>query len=201
MAATRPVDVLEAYNRAKKGPKVAEKTWDYEVIPTAAAALKAKYKLDFGKQMIPTDKSTMNNLFQAGVDMLVENGIHNCDTGRVIKVTEAEVMEGIKRAPKELTLGCNKDAVRMVPRKGNSSSKPIIQGGPTGAPVSEDIFIQMFQSFAQESIVDTIVNGVMATFEGNDVKTNTPWEIKATLGEIRAIKEATRRAGRPGMGI
>lgn len=201
MAVNRPVDVLEAYNRSKKGPKVPEKDWDYQVIPTNAAAMKAKYKLDFGKQIIPTDKATINNLFLAGMEMLVETGMYNCDTGRVIKVTEEEVKEGIKRAPKRLVYGSNRDAVEFVPRKGNSSVKPIIQGGPTGAPVSEDIFIQLFQSYAQEAIVDTIVSGVMATFEGNDVKTNTPHEIKATLAEIRAIREATRRAGRPGMAI
>lgn len=201
MAANRPVDVLEAYNRSKKGPKVAEKDWDYQVIPTNAAAMKEKYKLDFGKQIIPTDKATINNLFLAGMEMLVETGMYNCDTGRVIKVTEEEVKEGIKRAPKRLVYGSNRDSVEFVPRKGNSSAKPIIQGGPTGAPVSEDIFIQLFQSYAQEAIVDTIVSGVMATFEGNEVKTNTPHEIKATLAEIRAIREATRRAGRPGMAI
>jgi len=201
MAAKRFLDVLEAFNRAKKGPKVPEKDWDYNIIPTNAAALKEKYKLNFGRQIIPTDKATINNLFLAGLEMLVETGVYNCDTGRVIKVTEEEVKEGIKRAPKRLTMGSNRDSVQLAPRKGNASVKPIIQGGPTGAPVSEDVFIPLFQSYAQEAIVDTIVSGVMATCEGVEVKTKTPWEIKATLAEVRAIREATARAGRPGMSI
>ncbi|KAF5066735.1 Monomethylamine methyltransferase MtmB [anaerobic digester metagenome] len=201
MASKRFVDVLEAYNRSKKGQKVGEKDWDYSIIPTNAAALKAKYKLDFGKEIIPTDKATIKNLYLAGMEMLVTTGIYNCDTGRVIKVTEEEVKEGIKRAPKRLLLGSHRDSKEFVPRKGNASAKPVIQGGPTGAPVSEDVFIQLFQSYAQEPIVDTIVSGVMASCEGVEVKTKTPWEIKATLAEIRAIREACTRAGRPGMGI
>ncbi len=201
MASKRFVDVLEAYNRSKKGQKVGEKDWDYSIIPTNAAALKAKYKLDFGKEIIPTDKATIKNLYLAGMEMLVTTGIYNCDTGRVIKVTEEEVKEGIKRAPKRLLLGSHRDSKEFVPRKSNASAKPVIQGGPTGAPVSEDVFIQLFQSYAQEPIVDTIVSGVMASCEGVEVKTKTPWEIKATLAEIRAIREACTRAGRPGMGI
>ena len=57
------------------------------------------------------------------------------------------------------------------------------------------------QSYAQEATVDTLVNGVMATIEGHPATTNTPWEIKATLAELRAVKEARVRANRPYMAI
>ena len=85
----------------------------------------------------------------------------------------------------------------MEPRKGNPARKPIVQGGPTGATVSEDVFLPMIQSYAQEPVVDTIVNGVMATINGIPATTNTPFEIKATLAEIRAVREACNRASRP----
>jgi methylamine--corrinoid protein Co-methyltransferase len=199
--ADRPITVYEAYNRSVKGQKVPEKDWDYKVIPETATMLKEKYGIKFGPEFIPTDKSLMDNLFQAGLEMLTTTGVYNADTGRVIKVSEAEVLEGIKKAPKRLTLGEFRDAADFSPRHGNEKRKPIIQGGPTGAPVSEDIFIQVMQSYAQEAIVDTIVNGVMATIEGNPATTNTPWEIKATMAELRAVKEAMRRAGRPYMAI
>ena len=50
-------------------------------------------------------------------------------------------------------------------------------------------------------MVDTIVNGVMATIDGIPSSTNTPFEIKATLAEIRAMREACSRAGRPDIAI
>ena len=201
MTAARPINIFETYERSKKGAKVAEAEWDYQVIPQNLAKLKEKYKIKFGKDIIPEDKDLKDRLFQAGLEMLVTTGVYNQDLGRVIKVTEEEVWEGIKKTPTHLHIGEGKDTAKFYPRHGNSSTKPIIQGGPTGAPVSEDIFIQVMQSYAQEATVDTLVNGVMATIEGHPATTNTPWEIRATMAELRAVREARIRAGRPYLGI
>ena len=201
MAAAKPIDIFETYERSRKGQKLAESEWDYQVIPQNLAKLKEKYNIKFGKEIIPEDKDLKDRLFQAGLEMLVMSGVYNQDLGRIIKVTEEEVWEGIKKTPKFLHTGEGRDMARFYPRKGNSSVKPMIQGGPTGAPVSEDIFIQVMQSYAQEATVDILVNGVMATIEGHPAKTNTPWEIRATMAELRAVKEARIRAGRPNLGI
>jgi methylamine--corrinoid protein Co-methyltransferase len=133
--------------------------------------------------------------------MLVTTGFFNSDLKRVMYVTEEEVWEGVKKTPKQLMLGEGRDVARFYPRKGNSPVKPIIQGGPTGAPVSEDIFVQVMQSYAQEAVVDTLVNGVMATIEGQPATTNTPYEIRAMMAEVRSVNEAKIRAGRPNMAI
>lgn len=201
MAAVRPLSVFDVYDRFVKGEKVTEEEWDYSIIPTNATKLKEKYKLNFGKKTIPEDKSTMNALFSAGLEMLVSTGFYNTDLKRVLKVSEEEVWEGIRKTPKQLVLGEGRDVARFYPRRGNSPVKPIIQGGPTGAPVSEDIFVQVMQSYAQESVVDTLVNGVMATIEGHPATTNTPYEIRAMQAEVRAVNEAKIRAGRPNMAI
>lgn len=201
MAPARPLTVFDVYDRFMKGKKVAEAEWDYQIIPTNAAEMKKKYNIKFGKEMIPEDKDLKDRLFQAGMDMLVTTGFYNSDVGRVMHVTEDEVWEGIKKTPTKLLLGEYRDAARFEPRHGNEARKPIIQGGPTGAPVSEEVFVQVMQSYAQESTVDTLVNGVMATIEGHSATTNTPWEIKAELAELRAVREARIRAGRPYMAI
>lgn len=201
MAVDRPLSIFDVYDRFAKGKKTDESEWDYVTIPTNATALKEKYKLNFGKTIVPEDKSVMNNLFLAGLEMLVTTGFYNSDLKRVMHVTEEEVWEGIKKTPKQLILGEGRDVARFYPRRGNSPVKPMIQGGPTGAPVSEDIFIQVMQSYAQEGVVDTLVNGVMATIEGHPATTNTPYEIRAMMAEVRAVREARTRAGRPGMAI
>jgi len=197
----KALTVYDTFLRSEKGPSMSENVWDNKVIPDAALRIKEKYGIVFGEEFIPTDPDLKERLFRAGVDMLVSTGIFNVDTGRVINVTEDEVLAAIRTAPKRVQLGSNKDMVVMEPRRGNSPKKPIIQGGPTGATVSEDAFIPMIQSYAQEPVVDTIVNGVMATIDGIPSTTNTPFEIKATLAEIRAIREACSRAGRPDIGI
>ena len=197
----KALTVYEAYLRSERGEKVTENVWDNKIVPNAAVTLKEKYDISFGDEFIPTDPDTKKRLFQAGMEMLVSIGIYNVDTERVIRVTEDEVRAGISAAPKRVQLGEYGDKVMIEPRKGNSSRKPVIQGGPTGATVSEDMFVPMIQSYAQEPIVDTIVNGVMATVGGVPSTTNTPFEIMGTLAEIRAVREACVRAGRPYMAI
>jgi methylamine--corrinoid protein Co-methyltransferase len=201
MATERALTIFDVYDRFVAGKKVAEEDWDYSIIPSNATKLKEKYKLNFGKKIIPEDKATMNNLFLAGMEMLVETGFYNTDNKRVMKVTEEEVWEGIKKTPTKLILGEGRDRALFYPRKGNSPVKPIIQGGPTGAPVSENIFVQVMQSYAQEAVVDTLVNGVMSTIEGHPAITNTPYEIRALMAEIRGVDEARIRAGRPYMAM
>ena len=200
MAATRFLTVTDVYDRFLKGKKVPEADWDYKIIPQNATALKEKYNIKIDT-FIPEDKDQKNALFQAGLEMLVETGFYCQDLGRVMKVTEEEVFEGVKRAPKKLILGEGRDIARFYPRRGNSSVKPIIQGGPTGSPLSEDYFVKIMQSYAQEGIVDDLVNGVMTTVEGKPAKSKTPWEIRATMQELRATKEARTRAQRPGLGV
>jgi methylamine--corrinoid protein Co-methyltransferase len=201
MVASKPISIFDTYDRFANGKKVREDTWDYVTVPNNATEIKSRYEIEFGRKIIPEDKDEMNRLFEAGVDMLVETGFFNPDLGKVMYVTESEVFEGIKKASKKLRLGRGKDEVVCERRRGNSLAKPIIQGGPTGAPVSEDIFVVMMQGYAQEATVDTLVSGVMSTVDGHAPTANTPWEIKATLAEIRAVREGMARAERPGMAI
>jgi len=200
-AIERPLNICDVFDRFQAGKKVSEEEWDYNTIPNNATKLKEKYKLNFGKKMVPEDKKTMNDLFNAGLEMLVKSGFFMQDTKRVMAISETEVWEGIKKTPKQLILGENRDCARFYPRRGNSPVKPIIQGGPTGAPVSEEIFVQVMQSYAQEAIIDTLVNGVMSTIEGHPAITNTPYEIRALMAEIRGVDEARTRAGRPYMAM
>ena len=202
MSATRPLTITDVYERFVKGKKVPESEWDYTIIPQNLSRLKEKYNIKIEENsIIPEDKELINNIFQAGLEMLVDTGFYCQDLGRVLKVTEEEVLEGVKKAPKKLILGEGRDICRFYPRHGNSPVKPIIQGGPTGSPLSEDMFMKIMQSYAQEGIVDTLVNGVMTTIEGKPAKSKTPYEIRATMAELRATKEARTRAGRPGLGV
>jgi methylamine--corrinoid protein Co-methyltransferase len=202
MAATRPLTVTDVYERFVKGKKVKVEDWDYKVIPENLTALKEKYNIKIeNDSIIPEDEELINNLFQAGLEMLVTTGYYCQDLGRVMHVTEEEVWEGIKKTPKKLILGEGRDIARFYPRRGNSPVKPIIQGGPTGSPLREDYFRKIMQTYAQEGQVDTLVNGVMTTIEGKPAKSKTPYEIRATMQELRMTKEARTRAGRPGLGV
>lgn len=196
------VTVFDVYDRARTGPKLEEKLWDFTLIPQTAAKLKKKYGIKMDKKtMIPEDNELINNLFMAGVDMLVECGVYCISTGRIIKYTRDEVLHAIKTAPDHFTYGEGREAINVVPRAYNSAKSPVIQGGPTGSPCSEDMFMAIHQSYAQEPIVDTIVDGVLQTIMGKDPVPGSPWEIMAVRSEALQVREAQCRAGRNGMGL
>jgi len=201
MVVFKALGVYEAFDRFMAGKKVREDTWDYVTVPTNALAVKEKYDIAFGNKIVSEDDDLSDRLFLAGVDMLERTGFYNINLGRALYITEDEIYEGIKKAPLKIKMGSGNERVSCKARHGNSKRKPIIQGGPTGAPVSESIFPQVMQSYAQEPVVDTLVSGILSTVSGHPATTNTPWEIKATLAEIRYVREACNMAGRPGMGI
>lgn len=201
MTAKRYVDIYEAYDRFFEGERIREDQWDYTVVPNNATRMKEKYGIRFTKDIIPTDEDLCERLFLAGMEMLLATGFYNPDVGRVMRIDEDELFEGLKMAPQKLKLGSGKDERECVARRGNDSRKPIIQGGPTGAPVSESMFVPVIRSYAQEPVVDTIVSGVLNTVNGHAATTNTPWEIRATMAEIRYVREACLMSQRPGMCI
>jgi methylamine--corrinoid protein Co-methyltransferase len=202
MAFKERIGVFETYDRARTGPKFDEEEWDRRLTYQTAKKLKEKYKLEFDRsKIVPTDTDMIDRLFQAGREMLVEMGVYCMDTGRVIKYTEDEVMMAVAGAPKQLTLGEGCDARMLAPRSFDDPHPPLCQGGPTGAPVSENIFIAMHEAYAREPLVDTIVDGVLSTINGREAKPDSPWEIAAVRGECSLIRLAMMRAGRPGMAM
>lgn len=202
MALAKKVTVFDVFDRAKSGRKVDEQEWDNKIIPQTATRLKEKYGIKMDKKVIvPTDQTLIDNLFKAGLEMLVECGVYCMDTGRVIKYTEEEVLTSVNAAPSRAILGEGRDAVTLACRSYKDPRPPIIQGGPTGAPVSEDMFIACHQSYAQEPLIDTIVDGVLQTINGKDPVPGSPWEIAAVKSEAIMIRAAQLRAGRPGMAL
>lgn len=202
MGYSNRVGIFEAYHRATTGPRISEDQWDNEIIPGTLRKLKAKYNIKMDKsRIVPTDPELINNIYKAGFEMLATTGVYCIDTGRVIKYTEEEILEAIKAAPKKFYLGEGLDAVLMEDRKHTDSRPPVIQGGPTGAPVSEEQFLNMHEAYAKEPLVDTIVNGVLQTIHGMDPIPNSPWEIAAVRSEVTMLRLAQARAGRCGMGL
>ena len=201
MAYKKSIDAYEFYNRAKVGEKCSQDDWDLMHIPMKAAELKQKYGLDFKGEFIPTNDDMADKLFKAGFDMLLEAGIFVTDTQRIVKYTADEIWDAVLNPQLEFKLGTGRDAVNVRKREVGDKRGPIIQGGPTGSPISEDVFYAVHMSYALEKEVDTIVNGVMSSIRGYPPIPNTPFEILAAKTEGRMIKQATATAGRPGMGI
>ncbi|MDR6223895.1 methylamine--corrinoid protein Co-methyltransferase [Methanococcoides alaskense] len=201
MTFTKSVTCFDFYDRAQKGEKCTQDDWDLMTIPMKAMELKQKYNLDFGTETVPTDKDQMERLFKAGFDMLLDCGIYCTDTKRIVKYTEDEIWDAINNPMPAFQLGTGRDSVQMKKREVGDKRKPIVQGGPTGSPISEDMFMPIHMSYALEKEVDTIVNGVMMTVRGKPPIPGSPYEILAAKSETRLIRNAASMAGRPGMAV
>ena len=82
MAATRALTIPDVYDRFVKGKKVKVEDWDYKVIPENLTALKEKYNIKIDPNtIIPEDKELINNLFQAGLEMLRTSAV-SCTSPR-----------------------------------------------------------------------------------------------------------------------
>lgn len=204
MARARRITPIDMYKRSIAGQKCEENDWDLKIIPQTTSKLVKEYSIKMDRQVIIPDGELADRIFQAGKTLLLETGVYNMTTKRIMQVTEDEIRDAMKYAPREVILGAGKDAAHMIRRKAGGSNydiKPIIQGGPTGAPVSEKLFLPTHISYAQEAVVDTIVNGVLSTYQGDDVTPGTPIESKAVKLEQQYVHLAAALAGRPGMGV
>ena len=194
------VGVLETWERLRTGPRADEKEWDEKLTGSTATKLKEKYKLQFDRsKIIPTDDDLCDRLFEAGKEMLLTMGIYGMNTHRVCKYTEDELLTAIAVAPSELTLGEGRDSRQLKERKFDDPRPPLNQGGPTGSPVTEEIFISTMEAYAREPMVDSIVDGVVNTILGKNPIPGTPYEYAASRAEAVQVREAMARAGRPGM--
>lgn len=201
MTFTKSVTCYDFYDRAQTGEKCTQDDWDLMTIPMKAMELKQKYNLDFGKEFVPTDTVQMKKLFDAGFEMLLDCGIWCTDTHRIVKYTEDEIWDAINNPHREFQLGSGRDAVYCRKRSVGDKRKPIIQGGPTGSPISEEVFMPVHMSYALEKECDTIVNGVMTSARGKSPVPGSPYEVLASKSETRQIRTAASMAGRPGMGV
>ena len=141
----------------------------------------------------------IEGLFKAGFEMLLDCGIYCTDAHRVVKYTEYEIWDAINNVQKEFMFGTGRGAVNVRKKILSDKRKSIIQGGPTGSPISEDVFMPVHQSYALEKEVDTIVNDVMTTMRGKLPVPKSPYEVLAAKTETRLIKDACAMAGRSGM--
>ena len=78
---------------------------------------------------------------------------------------------------------------------------PLAWAGTPGTPVPEHLFLPMAVSYVQEPLVDMMTCGTLTHVDGRVVETGSPLEIVATRRELQYLREAQRRAGRPGIGL
>jgi methylamine--corrinoid protein Co-methyltransferase len=197
--AGRLIDILD---RMETGPVTLEKDFDMKFIAGRIRQLVKEYDLQFdGVNPVNTDDAMADRCFEAGLQLAEEAGVYCTSNGRRLTWTRREILDTIKWAPTSLVIGAGRDAHLEHRRDPEDPRPPTVIGGPIGQTLPEDLFLPIMQSYAQEPIVDTIINGTLETVYGRDPRTKSPWEILVGWHEAELSINAARRAGREGIAI
>ncbi len=190
----------EIISRGEQGDSLILKEFDLAVFQMAKKIVK-KYDIKFDPEnIVMVDDALIDNAFKAGVELLLELGVFNIDTGKVIKVTEEEIYETLGRSKAEIELGFGKDLIKLKSRAIEDPALPAICGG-CGNPVTDDIRYKLYLAYAMNPMIDYIEPLPPYKYRGMLVKAGTPFELAACLDNIELYRKACRDAGRPGMPI
>ena len=198
--AVRLVDVLD---RMEAGPIIEEEDFDMRLVPETMAELQAKYDISIPPDapFVPDDDALADRLFEAGLEMAETIGVLCTDTGRRMLWTRSEILDAIGIAPDHLTVGAFPDAHTEYKRLPEDTRRITIKGGPVGTPSPEHLYVAIQQSYAQEPLVDLMIDGSLETVYGREGRSHSPWEVLLSWHEMEMVLTAVQRAGRPGLGI
>jgi len=191
-------DVLE---RAEKGRLLDEKEWD-RMIGKVASQVVSDYDLVYDPEdPVPEDDSLADRMFEAGVELFEKTGIYCMDTRKVIEFTRDEIMEALDGAPDGVIYGSGNEAVEVPHREVEDSRDPIVSFSAVGTPVTEELFVPISQSYAQEPMADTFSGPLITTYRGMAITSGSPVEVEAGIWNVVKLREAARWAGRPNIPI
>jgi methylamine--corrinoid protein Co-methyltransferase len=187
-------DVLE---RAENGIIMTEKEWDRKIGEVAAQVVSDHDITYDPEDPVPADDSLADRMFEAGLELIVKTGIYCIDTGKVLKFTQDEIMEAIERAPDRAIYGSGNDVVEMPHREVEDPRDPVVNFSAVGTPVTEELFVPICQSYAQEPMADTFSGPLITTYRGMLISSGSPVEMEAGIWNVVKLREAAKLAGRP----
>ncbi|MDD6043941.1 MAG: monomethylamine:corrinoid methyltransferase [Eubacteriaceae bacterium] len=193
---------LEIVDRSNTGTKVSSDDWNLKYVAKQVRKIVKKYDLKWDNQVIiPEDDQLLDTIFVAAKELLLQTGIYNISTERIIALTEEEIDEGIAHMRTSLTMGEGKDAYTLVAREVEDSRPPAIWAGNPGCPTPEELFYPNVLATAKEPIIDLMTCGSLIDVDGFPVKSGEPTEVLAVRRELQYLRKALDEVGRPGLGL
>jgi len=197
------VQILDVMEKALEGRPMSET--DYQLKSFAPKVLEKvrEHKIKYDPSTpIPSDNSLADELFEAGLELLVDVGAYCTDTGRVISYTEAEIKEALRQAPSRLHFGEGIDRKHLVARKIEDRTPPWCLLGAGGGPCSSDrSFLTLVEGYAEIPETNGITTPAMTRVGGMRVRPASPLEVLAAQRNAVLAREACNRVGRQGIPI
>jgi len=186
----------------ESGEYTAQKDFDIAVLNRKARELCREHDIRFdGSSIVPSDNSLARDVFEAGFRLALEVGVYLLDTGRRILIPEEDLTAAMRRHRGSIVIGDGKDSRVMEHRGVEDTRPPVVIAGFAGTPTPTSYYLESAISYALEPHVDAVDHGSIVEVYGAKVAARAPTEATAARMEVRMVREALRRAGRPGLHI
>jgi methylamine---corrinoid protein Co-methyltransferase len=194
-------DFMEVIRRADSGEPMKEGDYDKQMGRKALELVK-QYEIRFRPDtVVPEDDGLADRVYQAAVSFFLQLGVFCTDTQRVIRFSREELEWALSHAPREVEYGRENDRVVLYPRKVEDKRAPRCLFSAVGAPVTEETFLPIARSYAQEPLADTYSGPLITSYQGLPVTSGSPVEVEAAIWNTKMLREAAIQAGRPNMGL
>ena len=151
--------------------------------------------------IVPTDDALADRLFEAGLCLAEELGAFCVSTSRRIRFTRDEILAALAVAPIEVTIGEGNDRAHRAQAQGRGYAASVHQGRRRRHAAARRALPAVTQSYAQEPLVDAVINCTLERVYGREIRSRSPWEVLAAWHEAELSKAACQRAGRPGLAL
>ena len=196
-------NLWEVLDRAcNSGPVMTGKDFDMKVFQVTSKLVK-EHEISYDpKNPVSSDDGLADEVWRAGFELFEEVGSYCISSGRVIKFADSEIRDGLNELPGTASVGDGGER-RQLSLRGIEDKKPptIVCGGviESNFPEGEN-FVKLYQSIAQEPLIDGFYVGPpLQSSEGRQVRSGTPLETHSGRCMATWVREAIRRAGRPGL--
>jgi methylamine--corrinoid protein Co-methyltransferase len=197
------VQILDVMEKALNGKPMSETDYQLRLFAPKVQEKVREYKIKYDPENpIPDDKGLADDLFQAGLELLVDVGAFCTSSGRVISYTESEIKQALKGAPSKLHFGEGRDRKALVARKVEDKTPPwCLLGAGGGACSSDRSFLTLVEGYAEIPETNAITTPAMTRVGGMRVRPASPLEVLAAMRNAVLAREACNRVGRQGIPI
>jgi len=197
------VQILDVMEKALTGKPMSETDYQLKSFAPKVQEKVREYKLKFDpSQPIPSDNSLADEIYQAGLELLLDVGAFCTNTERVIAYTEDEVKAALRATPKKIYFGEGRDKKALVPRKPEDKTPPWCLLGAGGGPCSSDrSFLTLVEGYAEIPETNAITTPAITRAGGMRVRPASPLEVLAAQRNAVLAREACNRVGRQGIPI
>ena len=197
------VQLLDVMEKALNGKPMSETDYQLRLFSPKVMEKVREHKIKFDPDNpIPSDNSMADEVFEAGIELLLDVGAYCTTSGRVISYSEAEIKEQLRNAPSKLYFGEGRARKALVNRKIEDKTPPWCLLGAGGGPCSSDkSFLTLVEGYAEIPETNAITTPAITRVGGMRVRPASPLEVLAAQRNAVLARESCNRVGRQGIPI